>query len=266
MDTFEALHPRAGGSGPGRTQFAAKEHQAPGITLPAAAGRDHLTGGLSIDPSALAPDLSEQDRTDVNAAIDRIRGAGVAGTVTTAAKANGNCDLVIQRGDTGVQLILGPSGIAVYRNDDHRYEVDSSHGDHMDAYLLSTGRPIPDPAIKTYVESVFVAARTADAWAKGNLRSNPEVRFGMPRAGDEASGGQGSISLELTVNQLEATIISRDGQSLSVYVDGIPLSARVGAAVIADAEETGGGHPGDMDKSLQHCRQAWDGSRPASVL
>lgn len=40
MSNFEALHPRAGGTGPDRTQFAAKEHGETGLSLDAPAVLD----------------------------------------------------------------------------------------------------------------------------------------------------------------------------------------------------------------------------------
>jgi hypothetical protein len=147
----------------------------------------------SLDPAAAPAGLvadadtswmTEKQLEQYNAALQRLRDAGVEGRIAEINTYDGeDFDYVSPEG-TRFHLIANESAVSIWRQDED--ELDEAHcgSSQKGRYGTSTPRDIAE--VVDYARS---QARIADAWVQATeLRSNDDIKFYLPVTGENPSG------------------------------------------------------------------------------
>lgn len=256
MTNFEALHPRAGGSGPERTQFASKAHQAPAISLASA-------------PAGAALEITDHDLTEADLAamapvLGLFRSSGVAGHLADLEFHEGSVSGGFTADGVELRFLASERSLLTSRAREQKQHLDPGHRDASDG-TFTTSRAQEPEQFRADLLGRVQEARVVDAWARGSLRSNDAVTFSIPEIERDRLHGMASVHLDVETGGGEVSIsYSSDGETLSVLAEGSRLWDREAEEAVQRIAAAAGGDRADMVQNLQACIAA-AGESPLSL-
>lgn len=226
------------GGQPGGGQFMTTNHYESPVALGNSAPLLSMGGMPGLDPI---------EQGVVRTRMGQLREAGLTGHATDFETIDGwGVSFKLQNQDGTFTVSLDYDKIAITRGKEN--PVDPGHTWVADANIVTRYRnpAVTAEQIREAYGPAMTRSRTARRWIeRSGLRSNGNVRFGLPELTADESGRQVG-SMTITMNDTEFTVVMpRGSDKTEAYVRTYrELPLRMTAALMEDSTEAGGGPAG----------------------